>query len=277
VLVAVSSSRNANPIHGSNQGRPGIVWGGFVFGGYSLRFRLLKRRLTISAPRMSVRSALPWPFRWALLAIVLGFCAAIGLWAFEFGKDIAGLEKGSKEELMRLRTDVLELRTLLVSVKEERDQAQSIANTAGTLVTTEKASHERLLMQVKQLEIDNRTLRDDLGFFEKLIPTTGVDGVTIRGLQAELQNGAKVKWQVLVIQANKNASEFNGRLEVSFSGLLDGKPWAASLAGGPQTLKLRQYVRLEGEFELPAQVVVKSVTAKVLDGANTRAIQSVKL
>jgi hypothetical protein len=58
-----------------------------------MRFRLLRRRLTISAPRMAVRSALPWPFRWAMLAIVLGFCAAIGLWAFEFGKDIAGLEK----------------------------------------------------------------------------------------------------------------------------------------------------------------------------------------
>ena len=55
-----------------------------------MRFRLLRRRLTISAPRMAVRSALPWPFRWALLAIVLGFCSAIGLWAFEFGKDIAG-------------------------------------------------------------------------------------------------------------------------------------------------------------------------------------------
>ena len=38
-----------------------------------MRFRLLRRRLTISAPRMAVRSALPWPFRWAVLAIVLGF------------------------------------------------------------------------------------------------------------------------------------------------------------------------------------------------------------
>ncbi len=63
-----------------------------------MRFKLLRRRLTISAPRMAVRSALPWPFRWAVLAIVLGFCAAIGLWAFEFGKDIAGLEQFSKED-----------------------------------------------------------------------------------------------------------------------------------------------------------------------------------
>lgn len=242
-----------------------------------MRLRLLKRRLTISAPRMSVRSALPWPFRWAILAIVLGFCAAIGLWAFEFGKDIAGLDKGSKEELLRLRSEVMELRVELASTKEDRDKAQSIANTAGTLVTTEKASHERLLAQVKQLEEDNRTLRDDLGFFEKLIPASGGDGVAIRGLQAELQNGTKVKWQVLVIQANKNAAEFNGRLEVTFTGLMEGKPWTASLAGGPQALKIRQYARLQGEFELPAQVIVKGVSAKVLDGANTRAIQSVKL
>src|SRR3989338_2720739 len=140
-----------------------------------VRLRLLRRRLTISEPRMSVHSALPWPFRWALLAIVLGFCAAICLWAFEFGKDIAGLEKGSKEELLRLRSEVMELRVELASTKEDRDKAQSIANTAGTLVTTEKASHERLLAQAKQLEEDNRSLRDDLGFFEKLIPASGVD------------------------------------------------------------------------------------------------------
>lgn len=242
-----------------------------------MRLRLLRRRLTISAPRMAVRSALPWPFRWALFAIVFGFCAAIGLWAFEFGKDIAGLENGSKDELVRLRTEVTALRSELASVKDERDQAQSIANTAGTLVTTEKATHERLLSQVKQLEVDNHSLRDDLGFFEKLIPTAGVDGVAIRGLQAELQNNTKVKWQVLVMQSNKNAPEFNGKLEISFTGFLGGKPWMATLQGGPQVIKIRQYGRLEGEYELPAQAVVKGVTAKVLDGASTRATQSIKL
>ena len=34
--------------------------------------RLLLRRLTVSAPRMSVRSALPWPLRWIGAAVVLG-------------------------------------------------------------------------------------------------------------------------------------------------------------------------------------------------------------
>ena len=39
----------------------------------------------MSSPRMYVHSALTWPLRLALWAIMLGFCAAIGLWAFEFG------------------------------------------------------------------------------------------------------------------------------------------------------------------------------------------------
>ena len=66
-----------------------------------MRFRLLRRRLTISAPRVAIRSALPWPFRWLALAVVLGFCAAVALWAFEFGKDIAGLERGVHEQLQQ--------------------------------------------------------------------------------------------------------------------------------------------------------------------------------
>jgi hypothetical protein len=242
-----------------------------------MRLRLFLRRLTISAPRMSVRSAMPWPLRWVVAAIVLGFCAAIGLWAFEFGKDIAGLDHGTKQELIKLRDQMVVMRSQLDKVQDERDKAQSIANTAGTLVTAGKASEDKLIEQVKQLQAENQSLRNDLGFFEKLIPSSGVAGVSIRGLQAELQNGKDLKWQVLVIQASKNAAEFNGRLELTFGGVLSGKPWTATLPGGPQTIVLKQYGRLEGMFEVPAQVLVKSVVAKVLEGNTVRATQTLKL
>jgi hypothetical protein len=235
-----------------------------------MRFRLLRRRLTISAPRMAVRSSLPWPFRWAVAAIVLGFCAAIGLWAFEFGRDIAGLDHGAKEELVPLRAE-------LEKAQDERNKAQSIANTAGTLVTAGQASQDKLVEQVKLLQAENQSLRDDLGFFEKLIPSSGAEGVAIRGLQADLQNAKDLKWQVLVIQASKSAVAFNGRLELSFSGLQNGKPWMATLPGGPQAFSVQQYGRLEGVFEVPAQVVVKAVVAKVLEGTLVRATHSLKL
>jgi hypothetical protein len=235
-----------------------------------MRFKLLRRRLTISAPRVAIRSAMPWPVRWALAAIVLGFCAAIALWAFEFGKGIAGLDSGAKEELARLREEVSRLR-------DERDRAQSVANTAGSLLTTEKSAQERLVGQIKRMETENRELRDNLGFFEKLLPTGVADGISIRGLQAEVLSSAQIKWQVLVIVAAKNAPEFNGKLEVTFEGFQNGKPWSMTLPGGAQPLQVRQYKRLEGVVELPAQSVVKTVSAKVIEGSTTRAVQTVKL
>ncbi|HTH81115.1 MAG TPA: DUF6776 family protein [Ramlibacter sp.] len=236
-----------------------------------MRFKLLRRRLTISAPRMAVRSALPWPLRWAVAAIVLGFCAAIALWAFEFGKSIAGLDTGAKEELLRLRADSDKLR-------EERDKAQSVGNTSASLITAEKAAKEALATQVKSLEAENQQLRGDLAFFERLIPAAkGDQGVAIRGLQAEVVGGTQLKWQVLLIHPVKNASEFEGKLEVKVAGTLDGKPWMMDVTGGPQPLQFKQYRRVEGLVDLPQQAVVKNVSAKVVEGTITRAVQSIEL
>jgi hypothetical protein len=234
-----------------------------------MRFKLLRRRLTISAPRMAVRSALPWPLRWAAAAIVFGFCAAIALWAFEFGKNIAGLDVGSKEELLRLRTDVDKLR-------EERDKAQSIANTSASLLTAEKAAQEKLAGQLRALEAENRALRDDLGFFERLMPSTGTgEGVAIRGLQAERVGGTQLRWQVLLIHPVKNASEFRGKIEIKVAGTLAGQPWMMDVPGGP--IQFKQYRRVEGMIDLPPQAVVKNVSAKVVEGTAVRAVQSIEL
>lgn len=243
-----------------------------------MRLRLFLRRLTVSSPRMAVRSALPWPFRWALLALVFGFCAAIGLWAFEFGKDIAGLDDHAKEELRQVRTELTTLKTEMASLKAERDKVQLIANTAETSMTSEKVAREKLAGLIKQLEADNQSLRDDLGFFEKLIPTSaGGEGIVIRGLQADVRNGNELKWQVLVIQPRRNPPEFSGRLELTFTGLQDGKPWTSALPGGAQTVRLKQYGRLQGVIALPPATVIKSVSAKVMEGTLTKAQQSIKL
>ena len=235
-----------------------------------MRFKLLRRRLTISAPRMKVRSAMPWPVQWAAAAVVLGFCGAISLWAFEKGKEIAGVDHGAKEELAQLREDYSSLRA-------ERDRIQSILNTSGSAMTVERAAQERLATQVRMLEAENRSLREDLGFFEKLTPVNGTEAVAIRGLQAEVLGGTQLKWQVLVIQPVRNAPEFKGRLELSFSGTQDGKPWVMPLPNGAQPLQFRQYRRLEGLVDLPPQVVVKNVSARILEGSVSRAVQNVSL
>jgi hypothetical protein len=233
-----------------------------------MRFRLLRRRLTISAPTMAIRSHMPWPLKWALAAVVFGFCAAIGLWAFEFGKDIAGLDRDAKQEIVRLRED-------LARTQQERDKAQAQASSSGILMTAEQAAQTALLNQIKALEADNRQLRDDLGFYEKLIPTGTAEGVAIRGFSTQLLAPTQLKWQFLVAFAAKKAPDFNGRYEMTVSGLALGKPW--SMTTPAAELSFKQLGRFQGTLDLPAQAVVKSVTLKIFEGGAQRAVQVNKL
>lgn len=235
-----------------------------------MRLRLLRRRLTISAPRVAIRSALPWPFRWLALAVVFGFCAAVAVWAFEFGKSIAGLDSVSRDELLQLRTEVARLR-------DAGNEQQMVAHTSESLLVAERAAKESLMAQVRQLEADNRTLREDLGFFEKLIPASGSDGLAIRSLQAEVLGGMQLRWQVLVIQAARNAPDFNGKLELVLTGTHDGAPWTQTQPPEGQPLQVKQYRRIEGVLDLPPNAVVKTVTARVLAGTTVRATQTMVL
>lgn len=235
-----------------------------------MRWKLLRRRLSISAPRMIVRSHLPWPLRWVVLAVAFGFSAALALWAFEFGKDIAGLERGAKEELTQLRAEVQRLR-------DERERAQSIANTADSLLKTERATQDKLSQQLRQAEAQVLALKADLGFFERLLPANA-DGLAVRGLQAEPVQPGQLRYQLLVMQSGKSPPEFKGRYELQLIGSLDGKPWSYTPPTGVKVLALRQYARVEGLIDHPASAVVKTVQVRVLDnGGGVRASQTLKL
>jgi hypothetical protein len=237
-----------------------------------MRWKLLRRRLSISAPRMIVRSHFPWPVRMVMAALVLGFSAALALWAFEFGKGIAGLDRDAKEELAQLRVEVAELRS-------EREKATSTANTSESLLKTEKAAQDKLAEQIKLVEAENLALKNDLGFFQRLLPTNAPEGLSIRSLQAETTLPGQLRFQLLVMQqAGRNVPEFQGRYEVTLAGLNDGKPWTMVQPGGAKPLQLKQYLRVEGIVDHPPQAVVKAVSVRVLDlNGAVRATQAIKL
>ena len=219
---------------------------------------------------MIVRSHLPWPLRWVAVALMFGFSAALSLWAFEFGKSIAGLDRDAKAELAQLRVEVSKLR-------EEREGAQSIANTAESLLKAEKVAQERLTQQIKQVESENLALKADLGFFERLLPAS-VAGLNVRALQAEAAQPGHLRFQVLIMQIGRNLPEFVGRYDIVLSGTLGDKPWTISQPGGPKPLQVKQSARLEGMVDYPQEAVVKTVQVKVTDNQGSlKATQTVKL
>lgn len=239
-----------------------------------MRWRLLRRRLSISAPRMTVRSHMAWPLRWAVVAVSLGFSGALALWAFEFGKGIAGLDRGSSGASQAL----VEARQQLEAVRVDRERAQSIANTADSLLKAERATQARLAEEVKALEMENQALKDDLGFFERLLPASG-DGLSVRGLQADLPAAGQLRFQLLVMQQGGRAlPDFKGRYEVLLSGTQEGRAWSMPAPAVTRPVQFKQYQRIDGLAEYPLTAVVKQVQVRVLDEAGQlRATQSLKL
>lgn len=236
-----------------------------------MRWKLLRRRLSVSAPRVIVRSHLPWPLRWAVAAVVLGFSGALALWAFETGKDLAGLEADAKAELAQLRVEVQQLR-------EERDRAQSIANAADGLIKAERATHERLAQDLRQAQSRAQDLEADLGFFQRLLPAAPGQPLQLRALQAEATAPGRTRYQMLVMQPGKSPAEFQGRYDILLGGLLDGRPWNMTLPGGAQPLAIRQYARIEGQIDHPPGVVLKTVQARVTDAQGAvRATETLRL
>ena len=238
-----------------------------------MRWKLLRRRLSISAPRVTVRRHLPWPLRWALAAVALGFSAAIALWAFQTGKDLAGLDRDAKAELTHLRDTVAELR-------EDRDKAQAVANTAESLLKTERATEERLADQLRRSETEKLALKSDLGFFQQLIPAGGpaAEGLAVRGFKAEMQAPGHLRYQLLVMQGGRPTAQFNGRYELTVSGTLDGQPWSSQASAATQPLQVKQYARVEGLIDCPLQAVVQTVQVKVTDaGGAVRALQTLRM
>jgi hypothetical protein len=203
-------------------------------------------------------------------ALALGFSAALGLWAFEFGKDIAGLDRHTEREFLALRAQVDDL-------TQQLSQAQEVVNTAQSLLTTEQVAQQQLALQIKQLQADNEMLRSDLGFFERLLPSAGGGTLNIRGLQAERISNEQYKWQVLIIQAAKNSPEFVGTIQVSLSGTLNGKPWSINSNAAPETVVVRSYLRKEGVMNVPSPAVVKTITAKIERDGSTVSVHTLKL
>ena len=234
-----------------------------------MRWKLLRRRFSVSAPRMIVRSYLPRPLRWAVAALVFGFSAALALWAFEFGKEIAGLDRGSREELAQLRAEVAKLR-------QDSERARALADTAESRVKTERVAQERLAQQLRELEAERQALQAELGFFERLMPVAD-EGLQMRAFRADAPTPGQLRYQILVMQSGRNAAEFSGRYELVLAGSLEGRPWSSSRSGA-RPLQFRQFARLEGTVDHPVGVVLKTVQARVLDTRGAvRAVQTVKL
>lgn len=231
----------------------------------------------IAVSKMTIHHQQPWPVKIALIVIVLGLGGAVALWTYDLGRSFAFGPKFSAERLELLQKQVEQL-------AGERDKLAATANTIESQQNIERSTQKQLADQVKTLTVENLKLKDDLAFFESLMPsTTGSEGITVQRLKAELVAPNQLRYRVLVMQGGKGNRDFTGEMQLTLTLALAGKPVIMQFpdprSGEAGKLKLlfRHYQRLDGLITLPEGATVKTVQTRVLDKGQLRAQQTMNL
>jgi hypothetical protein len=244
----------------------------------SLKFKLWLRRWSISAPRMTIRTRLPWPLRAIFLAVVVGVGGAIAMWGYDLGRSLTGFNPGASREQLANYKEQLE------KLSSERDQLLTTANGSDSQLNIQRSTEKQLAAQVKTLEGDNAKLKEDLAFFESLLPAnTNSQAVSIRRLKTEIVAPNQLRYRLLIMQGGKGERDFVGNLQLTVTVLQGGKsammifPESASADLEKFKLGFKHYQRIEGILTLPEGASIKSVQARILEKGQIRAQQSVNL
>ncbi len=244
-----------------------------------MKKNLWLRRMSISAPKMMIRSQLPLPLRFLFWVVVLGVAGAVALWAYDMGRSFAGLGPSADRQMEALDTRAKQLEL-------ERERLTSQLNAAASEINIERAAQKPLQDQIKIMEAENTKLKEDLSFFESLLPSnTGAKGISIQRLALELVNTNQVRYRILVTQGGgkRDKREFFGQLQLVVTVLQDGSsamitfPKDRSADAEKYNFRFKHYQRLEGVLTLPPGVAIKSVQARILERGQVRAQQSASL
>jgi hypothetical protein len=227
---------------------------------------------------MAIRTQLPWPLRIVSFAVVIGLAGAIGMWVYDLGRGFTGFTADNT------KLQILVLKDQIEKLSAERDQYSTTVNASESRLNIEKSVQTQLATQLKTLEVENAKLKEDLVFFESLLPaTTGSQGISIRRLMAEAVNPNQLRYRLLVMQGGKGEHEFVGDLQLVVTVIQDGKSAMINFpdgkSGGAEKFKLgfKYYQRVEGVLTLPQGVLIKAVQARILDKGQVRAQQSANL
>lgn len=251
--------------------------------GTSVKLKRFRQRFGISAPKLAIKTHVAWYWRALATVAVLSVSLAMAAWIYDAGRRIAGFrseESGREIELLSAKVGELE---------GEVTKLRSIAGSGESSLQIERTAQQQLAQQVKALEAENAGLKQDLAFFEGLIPASessgGELGVKINRLRIEPESLAgQYRYRMLLVHnGGRQAKEFRGVLQLLVKVQQGGKDvmitFPSESEQNPQRFRfeIRHFQRVEGLFSVPAGAAVKNVEARVLQDGVVRARQSVTL
>lgn len=215
------------------------------------------------------------PFRarlFGLLLLLLALGAVFAMLAYVFGRQSMAAEGDKAREQAAL-------------LRQEVERLDGVLAAAESMRNIERATQEQLAEQVKALESENARLKEDLSFYERLLPAKpGADGVAIRRFTAKAVPPNQLRYRLLILASNGiDKQGFAGKAQLIVTAIQKDRrlvivfPQPDSPEEQHFSLRFRHYQRLEGMLNLPEDALLKSVQARILENGQIKAQQTVKL
>lgn len=248
----------------------------------ALSLRRLRGRFGIAAPRVAVRTHLPWYWRAVATIVVLGLAFALAGWIYDTGRRFAGYDRSVSEG------EISALRDKAASLEAEVDRLRGIAHAAENNQKIDRTAIEELTRQVKTLGDENTRLKENLAVFENLA-SGGARGesVALARLQVEPEpQPGRYRYRLLAATRGAAAKqEFKGQLQFHVtlqpasgrSAIITILPRADDPDRGRFAVSFRSLATLEGSFQLPPDARIGRVEARLIQDGVVKASQSITL
>ena len=233
------------------------------------RFWKLRQRFGIAAPKMSVRTHVPWYLRWLGIAVMLAFSAALALWMYDAGRRFAGFDRGEVEQ------ELAAARSELGKMRDELERLRAIANAADSKVSIERTAQQKLAQQSRTLEQENARLREELAFFESMLSSETASAAPLSILRFKAEPDVvpgEYRYRVLLLASGpRRGREFQGRLELLVSLTEGGRSAMITVPGQGDPdlstfrLAFKHFQRVDGIFKVSPKATVVSVQARVYE------------
>jgi len=237
-------------------------------------FWKLRQRFGIAAPKVAVRTHLPWYLRWLGLALLLVCSGALAVWLYESGMRFAGFDRTEAEQERTV------LRRELEAAREELVRLRAVANAAESKIAIERTAQQNLTRQLRAMEGESARLREELAVFESTLSADPrkAEGLSIQRfkVQSELLPG-EFRYFLLVLAMGPKRTEFQGRYELVVSLTQGGRdamivlPDAGGAGAKSFSLAFKHFQRIEGSFRIDPKAQVKSVQVRVFENGATQA------
>ncbi|MBU4021012.1 MAG: hypothetical protein KKC27_07155 [Gammaproteobacteria bacterium] len=243
--------------------------------------RRLRGRFGITAPQVSVRTHVPLYLRLISIVVLTAVSLALAGWVYDTGRRMAGFDQSESGSLVK------ELRQTNAALEEEVARLRSLLTASQSSLQIDQAAQNILSDKNKVLVSDNARLKEELAVFERLTKLEGktdddvsLDRVTVRS------DGAPGRYRfsfLIALQGAKRGKETKFTLQV----VATPRPSTASAKisfprrddpdAAQYDISLRNFKRVEGKFEVPADFSVGAVEIRVLESGVLKASKSLTL